>query len=79
MGRRFQITLADQQYAVIRAEAFRSGLPMAEIVRRAIDSAYRTQKRPTLRGFELTMGLWQRPDAAVAGRLEPRRGRPPLD
>jgi hypothetical protein len=79
MGRRTQVTLADRQHALLRAESLRSGLSMAELVRRAIDSAYRPEKRPTLRGFELSLGVWQRPDAAVAGRLEPRRGRPPLD
>jgi hypothetical protein len=79
MGRRTQFTLADRQYALLRAESFRSGLSMAELVRRAIDSAYRPEKRPSLHGFELSVGLWRRPDAAVAGRLEARRGRPPVD
>ena len=43
-------------------------MPAAELVRRLIDRAWRAGERPTLGGFELSVGLWKRPDAAVAGR-----------
>ena len=79
MGRRTQITLPDRQYELLRYEAFRTSLSMAELVRRAIDSAYQPQRRPTVLGYELSLGLWRQPDAAVVGRLEPRRGRSTLD
>ena len=76
MSRRIQITLLDRQYDLLRHESYRSGLSIAELIRRAIDGVYRPQRRPVVRGYELTVGLWRQPDAAVVGRLEPRRGRP---
>jgi hypothetical protein len=79
MSRRTQFTLPDRQYELLLDESFRSSLSMAELVRRAIDSAYQPNRRPTLRGYELSLGVWRQPDAAVVGRLEPRRGRSPLD
>ena len=68
MSRRTQITLTDRQHAFLRAESWRTGLPMAELVRRAVDKTYRPHLRPTLKGLELSVGVWRRPDAAVAGR-----------
>ena len=79
MSRRTQITLPDRQYELLRSESFRSSLSMAELVRRAIDSAYQPERRPSVHGYELSLGLWRQPDAAVVGRLEPKRGRSPLD
>jgi hypothetical protein len=79
MSRRTQITLSDRQYGLLRYESFRSSLSMAELVRRAIDTAYQPQQRPTVRGYELSVGVWRQPHVAVVGRLEPRRGRSPLD
>jgi hypothetical protein len=37
-------------------------------VRRAVDKTYRPHSRPTVRGIEISFGLWRRPDAAVVGR-----------
>jgi hypothetical protein len=68
MSRRTQVTLTDRQHAFLVGEAFRTGLSLAELVRRAVDSTYRPHLRPTLRGLELSVGVWRRPDAAVAGR-----------
>jgi hypothetical protein len=68
MSRRTQITLTDRQHAFLRHESERTGLPLAELVRRAVDSVYRPHSRPRLRGVELSLGLWRRPDAAVIGR-----------
>ena len=68
MGRRMQITLTDRQHAFLRDEAGRTGLSMAELIRRGIDSTYRPFARPTIRGFEVSVGMWRQPDAAVAGR-----------
>jgi len=73
MSRRTQITLTDRQHARLLDEAWRSGLSMAELVRRAVDAVYRPSARATVGGFELNVGLWRRPDAAIAGR----RLRPP--
>jgi hypothetical protein len=68
MGRRMQITLTDRQHAFLKGEAGRTGLSMAELIRRSVDSTYRPFARPTVGGFELSVGMWRRPDAAVAGR-----------
>jgi hypothetical protein len=46
---------------------------MAELVRRAIDRVYRPELRPKVPGYELSLGLWKRPDAAVIGRRKERR------
>jgi hypothetical protein len=62
------VTLSDRQHAFLRHEAGRTGLSLAELVRRAIDYTYRPYNRPRLRGFELSLGFWKRPDASVAGR-----------
>jgi hypothetical protein len=75
VSRRTQITLTDRQHAFLREEASRTGLSLAELVRRAIDGVYRPHDRPRFRGVELSVGLWRRPDAALAARrLKP----PPL-
>lgn len=76
MTRRTQITLTDRQHAFLVDEARRTGLSMAELVRRAIDTTYRESARQRVRGFEVTLALWPRPDAAVVGRRPPRSPRP---
>jgi len=73
MGRRTHIMLSDRQHAFLHDEAMRTGLSVAELVRRAVDAAYRPEVRPRLRGLELSFGIWRRPDAAVSGRRPMRR------
>ena len=68
MSRRTQLTLTDRQHAFLVDESFRTGLPMAELVRRAIDRVYRPHSRPGVRGVEVSVGVWRRPAAAMAGR-----------
>lgn len=68
MSRRTQITLTDRQHAFLLEESFRTGLSMAELVRRAVDAVYRPHQRPRLRGYLVSVGVWERPDAAVVGR-----------
>jgi len=68
MGRRTQVTLRDEQYEFLHGEAGRTGLPVAELVRRAIDDTYRPESRRRVRGFDVGFGLWRDPDAALAGR-----------
>jgi hypothetical protein len=63
-----QITLTEQQYDHLNEEAWRTGLSIAELVRRAVDRVYRPGLRPRARGMELSIGVWRAPDAAVAGR-----------
>jgi hypothetical protein len=68
MSRRTQITLTDRQHNFLVDESVRTSLSLAELVRRAVDRTYRPEARPTVRGIELSVGLWRKPDAAVAGR-----------
>jgi hypothetical protein len=73
MSRRTQVTLTDRQHAFLRNESARTGLSMAELVRRAVDTTFRPNARPRLRGMELSFGIWSRPDVAVVGRRPPHR------
>jgi Ribbon-helix-helix protein, copG family len=68
IGRRIQINVTDRQLETLRAEAARSGLPVAELIRRAIDAAYRPGARVRLRGLEINLGVFREPDAAALGR-----------
>jgi hypothetical protein len=77
ISRRTQITFTDRQHALLVDESNRTGLPMAELVRRAVDRTFRpVSRRPLVRGFELSLGLWRGADAAVvARRVMPRKPR----
>ena len=68
MSRKTQITLEDAQHELLKAEAALAGLSMAELIRRAVDQVYRPWVRPKVKGFEVNVSLWKRPDAAVVGR-----------
>jgi hypothetical protein len=68
ISRKTQITLNDRQHAFLRDEARRTGLSMSELIRRAVDATYRPYQRQRLAGYELSLGIWRRPDAALAGR-----------
>jgi hypothetical protein len=59
MSHRTQITLSDDQYALLRAEASRHGLGLAELIRRAVDRTYGTVDRGTqLSALEASFGCW---------------------
>jgi hypothetical protein len=73
MNRRTHIMLTDRQHAFLRNEAERTGLSLAELVRRAVDAVYRPHARPRVPGLEVSVGIWRRPDAAVIGRRRTRR------
>ena len=73
VSRRAHIVLSDRQYAFLVSESERTGLAMAELVRRAIDRVYRPNLRERVDGLEVSFGLWRRPDAAVVGRRPRRR------
>ena len=77
MSRRTQITFTDRQHALLIDESNRTGLPMAELVRRSVDRTFRPiSRRPLVRGFEFSVGLWREPDAAFAARrVMPRKPR----
>ena len=77
VSRRTQITFTDRQHALLVDESNRTGLSMAELVRRSVDRALRPiSRRRLLRGYELRVGLWNEEDAAAAGRhVIPRKPR----
>lgn len=59
MAHRTQITLADEQYERLLAESQRSGLGLAELVRRAIDRMYGSAgPEETIRGLDGSFGTW---------------------
>ena len=68
ISQRFHLLLTTRQHVLLHDESRRTGLPVAELIRRAVDKTYRPHVRPTIRGVELSVGVWRRPDAAVAGR-----------
>jgi len=68
MGRRTHVTFTDAQYEFLRSESARSGLSIAELVRRAVDGTYRPEARIRVRGFDVGLGVWRSPDAALLGR-----------
>jgi hypothetical protein len=61
-----------RQYMLLKEESRRSSVPMAELIRRAIDKTYRPHYRPRIAGIEVNFGIWRRPDAAALGRLRER-------
>ena len=77
MSRSVHFTLTDGQHALLVEESVRTGLSMAELVRRALDATYRPRLRPIVAGFCLNFNATRGPDAAVVGRLAtaPRRVR----
>jgi hypothetical protein len=68
MAMSIHVLLTRVQHDFLRNESARSGLSMAELVRRALDSTYPLPPRRHVGGFELNVGLWRRLDAAVTGR-----------
>jgi hypothetical protein len=67
MATRFNVILEDRQYRFLSDEASRLSVSAAELVRRAIDRTYGLTDEKT-DGFELSLGVWRRPDAAAVGR-----------
>jgi hypothetical protein len=73
LSRRTQITLSDRQHAYLVDESARTGLALAELVPSSYAGQSTAPTVPRVNGFELSLGLWNRPDAAVVGRRRPRR------
>ena len=59
MSHRTQITLTDAQYQRLRRQSARSGLALAELIRRAVDRAYGTAGREELLDvLDASFGAW---------------------
>jgi hypothetical protein len=76
MSHRTQITLTDDQYERLRAESERSGIGLAELVRRAVDRSYGTATHATLvQALDDSFGSWADRDYDGAGYVDGlRRG-----
>lgn len=59
MSHRTQITLTDAQYERLRRESARSGLGLAELIRRAIERSYGTaDSNQMLEALDDSFGSW---------------------
>lgn len=59
MSHRTQITLTDEQYERLRTESERTGMGLAELVRRALDRTYGTKRhRDRIRALDDSFGAW---------------------
>jgi hypothetical protein len=75
-SRRTQICLTDRQHALLIDESIRSGLPMAELIRRAVDAMYRPVSRRRFRAWEVAVSVARDTDAArLARSVAPRKPR----
>ena len=70
---RTQVMLEPGQYEYLVGESVRTGLSRSELIRRAVDEAYRPEARFRVGGFDVGFGVWRAPDAALAGRRAGRR------
>lgn len=76
MSHRTQITLTDEQYERLRSESERTGLGLAELVRRAVDSSYgSTLHDAIVEGLDVSFAAWSDQDEDGAAYVEGlRRG-----
>jgi hypothetical protein len=60
MSHRTQITLTDAQYARLREESERTGIGLAELVRRAVATVYGgSARRDALEVLDTSFGAWR--------------------
>ena len=76
MSHRTQITLTDEQYVRLLGESDRTGLPLAELVRRAVNQAYGApDPDEILLALDQSFGSWTGRDFDGADYVEGlRRG-----
>jgi len=58
MAHRTQITLSDQQYELLKRESQRTGLSLAELVRRALDDTFLSRSPDLDLALERSFGAW---------------------
>ena len=56
LAHRFNFLLSNEQYMVLDEEADRSGVPIAELIRRAIDTIYMPDPLRKVRSITHTLG-----------------------
>jgi predicted DNA-binding ribbon-helix-helix protein len=77
MAHRTQITLTDAQYAALKRKSERSGLALAELVRRALDASESTPRADLSTALERSFGAWAEREVDGAAYVE-RLRRPGL-
>jgi hypothetical protein len=75
VSRRLQITLSEEQYALLHEASALTGRSMADFIRTSVDIVYRPHRQPRVRGYELVVALKKGIDRAVAGHEVRTRGR----
>lgn len=74
MGHRTQITLTEEQYDRLRRESERSGLSLAELVRRAVDRSHGSAThRELLDALDASFGSWAELDLDGEGYVDALR------
>lgn len=74
MSHRTQITLTDEQYERLRQESLKSGVGLAELVRRALDHTYGCQSQEKfLAALEASFGCWTDREEDGAAYVEAKR------
>ena len=68
MSVRVHIQMTPKMHGRLVDIANRTGLGVAELMRRAAERTYWPDELPEVRGLELSFGLWKRPSAAIVGR-----------
>lgn len=62
MSHRTQITLTDEQYALLKRESERTGLGLAELVRRSLSATYQARGEDRSAALEESFGAWEERD-----------------
>ena len=68
MSVRVHVQMGPEMHAFLVEEANRTGLSVAELIRRSVDAVYRPTRRKRVRGIVATLAVGKRPDAAIVGR-----------
>jgi hypothetical protein len=68
MSVRVHIQMTPRMHRRLVDIANRTGLSVAELQRRANEKTYWPDELPRMNGFELSLGVWKRPSAAIVGR-----------
>lgn len=74
MSRRTQITLTEAQYRLLKRESERTGVSLAELVRRAVTRTYGASRGRKGNGFEASFGLWKDRDLDPVEYVKQLRG-----
>lgn len=70
MSHRTQITLTNDQYETLQRESRRTGMSLAELVRRAIARAYGAPERASAEALDESFGAWKSRDFDGAEYVE---------